>query len=338
LHLLAPSSRGLFDKAIVESGLCLTPLLKLSDAEAEGDRFAAAMGCTDLNASAALSCLAALTADAITTGPTNPAAPLPGGFFYQDQSTTLSFKPIEDGAFITGQPAALFSANMQAPVPVLQGTNTDEGILFQIAALGPYTPVMTSADYVGALTRTFGASPAAAVAAQYPVAGADAGAPAADAGTAPVAFDNYNDALTQVTSDAFFVCQARRLERWFAANSQKTFLYSFNGPLTGVPIAQLVGTAFHSSELPYVFGNSYLLGSVPDAGAPLVGAIEGYWTRFAATGDPNGGSDPTWPAYATAADTNVNLDTAITVDSGLEASSCDFWDNLVAQNPSIAGL
>jgi para-nitrobenzyl esterase len=346
LQLLAPSSHGLFDKAIVESGLCLTPLQTLTDAEAEGDRFAAAMGCTGTDAAAALACLLKVPAKSITNGPATAPAQQPGGFFYQDRSNTLSFKPIEDGVLLTGQPAALFAANKEATVPVLQGTNTDEGILFHIAALGPYTPVMTNADYLGALTRTFGMSAAPTIAAQYPVAGGDAGAPAAEAGVAPsdaqatgaVAFATYNEALTQVSSDAFFVCQARRLERWLAANGQKTYLYSFNGPLMGVPIPQLVGKAFHSSELPYVFGNSYVLGSVPDAGAPLVDTIEGYWTRFATTGDPNGGSDPNWPAYATAGDTNINLDTAITVDSGLEKSSCDFWDNLVMQNPSIAGL
>lgn len=344
LHLLAPSSQGLFQKAIIESGLCLTALLDLTDAEAEGDRFAAAMGCTGTDEAAALSCLTQISASDLTSGPASPPAPQPGGLFYQDPGTSLSFKPILDGVLLTGQPAALFSANKEADVPVLQGTNTDEGILFQIAALGAYTPVTTSADYIGALTRTFGAGPAAAIATQYFVASSDAGAPLADAGAAPdaqstgaVGFDDYNDALTQVTSDAFFVCQARRLERWFAANNQKTYLYSFNGPLTGVPIPQLVGKAFHSSELPYVFGESYLLGSVPDAGAPLVSAMEGYWTRFATTGDPNGGSDPNWPAYTVANDTNITLDTTIATASGLENSSCNFWDNLVAQYPSLAG-
>jgi para-nitrobenzyl esterase len=342
-HMLAPSSRGLFAKAIIESGLCLTPVLNVTDAEAEGDRFATAMGCTSTDPAAALACLVALPAKSITNGPATPAAQQPGGFFYQDTSMSLTFKPIEDGVFLTGQPAKLFSGNMEAPVPTIQGTNTNEGILFQIQALGPYTPVTTSADYIGALTRTFGAGPASAIAAQYPVAGADAGAPAADAGatdagTSVVAFGSYNEALTKVTSDAFFVCQARRIERWFAGNGQKTYLYSFNGPLSGVPIPQLAGQAFHSAELPYVFGSNYLLGSVPDAGAPLAASMEDYWTRFATTGDPNGGSDPSWPAYATASDENISLDTTITVDAGLEKGSCDFWDDLVAKNPSLAGL
>jgi para-nitrobenzyl esterase len=335
-HLVAPSSQGLFSKAIIESGLCLTPVLKLTDAEAEGDRFAAAMGCSGTGA-AALSCLMSKSAKDITNGPATPPATLPGGFFYQDPGTSVTFKPIEDGTLVTGQPAALFSTNKEAKVPVLQGTNTNEGILFHVQALGPYMPVMTSADYVGALTRTFGDA-GAAVAAQYTVGGSDAGASSGDAGAGAQTFGSYNDALTKVTSDAFFVCQARRLEQWFSGNGQKTYLYSFNGPLSGVPIPQLAGQAFHSAELPYVFGDNYLLGSVPEAGLPLIGTMEDYWTRFAATGDPNGGSGPSWPAFAASSDTNINLDTTVTVDAGLEKDICNFWDDLVAKNPSLAGL
>ncbi len=340
LQLLSPGAKGLFAKAIIESGLCLTPGLTLTAAEAQGDRYATAMGCTDADSASALSCLRALPATTIINGPATAPPPLPGGLFYQDPSTSLSFQPIVDGTFLTDQPAALFTTNKEADVPVLQGANTDEGILFQIAALGPYTSVTTETDYVAALTRTFGPN-AGAVAAQYPVAGGDAGAPAGDAGPSDagvVTFATPDEALTKVSGDAFFVCQARRLERILSANTPKTYLYSFNGPLTGVPIPQLAGVAFHSSELPYVFGNSYLLGSVPDAGASLVGAMEGYWTTFAKTGDPNGGSNLMWPPYTTAADQDLNLDTTITVGTGLEKANCDFWDSYVAANPTVAGI
>ncbi len=352
LQTLSPGSQGLFSKGIIESGLCLTPGLTLTSAEAQGDRYARAMGCTDMDSATALSCLRALPATTITNGPPNAPPPLPGGLFYQDMSTSLSFQPIVDGVFLTDQPAALFTANKEAAIPILEGANTDEGILFQIAALGPYTSVTTNADYLAALTRTFGPN-ASAVAAQYPVvggdagaaggdaaaAGGDAGAPSLDGGaTGSVVFATPDEALTQVTGDAFIVCQARRLEQILSANSAPTYLYSFNGPLTGVPVPQLVGTAFHSSELPYVFGNSYLLGSVPDAGAPLVDAIEGYWTQFAQSGNPNGGSNPMWPAYTTAGDQHLNLDTTISVGTGLDKANCDFWDSYIAANPSIETL
>jgi para-nitrobenzyl esterase len=342
LQMLSPGSKGLFNRTIVESGLCLSPGFTLDVAEAEGDRFAQAMGCGAQDSGSVLSCLRGLSASAITNGPATTPAQLPGGFFYQDSSMTISaFQPIVDGVFLTDQPATLFAANKEFAMPVLQGANTAEGALFQTEALGPYTPVTTNAEYLAALTQTFGAA-AGAIAAHYPVAGSDddaaADAAGADGGAGTTGFDSPNDALTQVTADAFFVCQARRLARMIASAGSTTYLYSFNGPLVGVPIPALVGLAFHSSELPYVWGNSYALGQVPEAGLPLVADIEGYWTRFAQNGNPNGGSNPMWPAYTMAGDQSIDLDTTVSVTTGLEKANCDFWDSIETADGGIPGL
>jgi para-nitrobenzyl esterase len=271
----------------------------------------------------------------IVNGPATTPAQLPGGTFYQDDTTSLMAQPIVDGKFLPDEPATMFASGKQAPVPVLQGANGDEGVLFQNAALGPYTPVVTNDDYVGALTRRFGATNAALIAAHYPTSasatGPDGGV--SDAGGVPDAGGDGglpapNDALIQISGDAFFACPARQLARLLAAGTSKTFFYRFNGVLNGSPFAFLMNASFHSAELPYVFGDSYALGSVPPADQPLVDAIEGYWTQFAKTGDPNGGSNPMWPAYTTAADQNLTLDTTIAVSTGLEKANCDFWENI----------
>jgi para-nitrobenzyl esterase len=334
-HLLSPGSRGLFSGAIVESGYYSLPGLTLAQAESQGDRYAQAMGCTD--SATALSCLRAKSSMDIVNGPATTPAQLPGGTFYQDDSTSLTFQPIVDGMFLPDEPAALFASGKQAPVPVLLGANGDEGVLFQYPALGPYTPVMTNDDYVSALTRRFGATNAAMIAAHYPTSASTSGP---DGGTAPDAGGGSdaggdggglpapNDALIQISGDAFFACPARQQAKLLSAGASKTFLYRFNGVLNGTPFAFLMNTSFHSAELPYVFGDKYLLGSVPPASQPLVDAIEGYWTQFAKTGDPNGGSNPMWPAYTTAADQNLTLDTTIGVSTGLEKASCDFWENI----------
>ena len=45
-----------------------------------------------------------------------------------------------------------------------------------------------------------------------------------------------------------------------------------------------------------------------DDGAALADAMAGYWTRFAATGDPNGDGAPEWPEYDGDSDTWIVLD------------------------------
>ncbi len=310
VHLLSAGSRGLFHKAIVESGLCLKPAPTLAAAEATGDRFAAAMGCTD--APTALSCLRALGPDTLTNGPPNTAMQ-PGGLFYQDASTGYFFQPVVDGQVLSDQPLNLLEAKKVAPVPVLHGTNTAEGALFHTGVFGD-TPVASEADYEAALDWRFGSS-GSAVLMQYPAA----------------SFASPNDALTQVTTDAIFVCQARAMARLLASAGSKNYLYSFSGTLSGTPVQALSGKAFHSAELPYVFGAPYLLGSVPPASKALAETMEGYWTRFATTGDPNGGSAVAWPEYATASDQNITLDQTVAAASALEKARCDFWDTIPIQ-------
>ena len=53
----------------------------------------------------------------------------------------------------------------------------------------------------------------------------------------------------------------------------------------------------------------------------------GYWTNFAATGDPNGESLPHWPPYKPTAQ-NVQLITAEKIASDTQFSArhkCKFW-------------
>jgi para-nitrobenzyl esterase len=108
-----------------------------------------------------------------------------------------------------------------------------------------------------------------------------------------------------------------------AAGSSKVFLYQF----THVPLNNPLG-AFHSVEIPYVFGNVSLFAGTGAVDQQLSAAIMGYWTRFAATGDPNGGGATVWPAYSSAADQNLQLGDSISVGSGLYKKACDLSDQV----------
>src|SRR5690349_8811459 len=69
---------------------------------------------------------------------------------------------------------------------------------------------------------------------------------------------------------------------------------------TGVKFSFPLG-AGHSTELQYVFGKVPLLDITPSFKPDqfaLSAQMMGYWTRFAATGNPNGGAAPQWPRFA----------------------------------------
>jgi para-nitrobenzyl esterase len=274
-------------------------------AEAQGARFAAANGCDD--ADGALACLRAIEPTTLIQSATYPD---PGGLFYQSSQPDNAFaQAIVDGVVVTDQPATLLEAGQAADVPIIQGATTAEGALFHVGIFGDTAP-MDAAQYEAALGRRFG-DRADDVLAQYPVAD----------------FDTPNDALSAVTGDAFFACPAHRTAGFLADNGADTYLYRFHGVLDPALLPGLEGKAFHSADIPYVFGNDFVLGTVAESAKPLSDAIRGYWLRFVETGDPNGGSAPAWPKYATAEDSFVSFDDPVAVDTGYN-DKCAFWEGI----------
>src|SRR5262249_26437617 len=138
------------------------------------------------------------------------------------------------------------------------------------------------------------------------------------------------DALDDASTDAFFICAARRMARYLDAAGLKNYLYSFDGKVDPI-LPVLKDKAFHSVEIPFVFGNDYLLGKVLPEYVPLVGTVQTYWTNFAKTQDPSGGSAVPWPAYTTAGDQHLTLGAEVKAGTGLKKDQCDFWD----QTPPI---
>jgi para-nitrobenzyl esterase len=91
---------------------------------------------------------------------------------------------------------------------------------------------------------------------------------------------------------------------------------------------------FHGSELINVFDLE--IGMWGEGEVALGRQFVRYWTRFATTGNPNGGGDPVWLPYGNATADNVaQLDTNsagapsganVTMITGLKSALCDFWD------------
>jgi carboxylesterase type B len=89
--------------------------------------------------------------------------------------------------------------------------------------------------------------------------------------------------------------------------------------------------AFHGAELPFVFGDpSYGNGGGPHTATPaeltLAGQMMGYWSRFAATGNPNGSGATLWPRYDATTDGMLQLDDTSTQINSYRTPQCDFYD------------
>lgn len=309
VHYLSPRSRGLFHAVISQSGVCGSDIIERSRAEAEaaGVAFAEEVGCAGPGA---LACLRGRSfwdlLDAAAGAPL--AEQHPGGILFQGPGA-LEWAANVDGDLLPATTGEAFAAGGYPPLPLLLGSNRDEGTFFLWRVLA--REVADEAEYRAALARRFGADQVDAIAARYPVA----------------TFASPNAALAAVAGDALMTCPARRTARAAAAAGAPVYLYAFERELEQPLVPD--GGVVHSGEIPFVFGiDEYPLGKVGEAGRPLVEAIQDYWTGFAADGDPNGGVEMEWPRYEEAGDRHLVLDVPITASSAHRRVLCDFWDGL----------
>jgi carboxylesterase type B len=86
----------------------------------------------------------------------------------------------------------------------------------------------------------------------------------------------------------------------------------------------------HGIELPFVFHSVKPFYNFSAGEDDLSKRMVTYWTNFAKTANPNSpvSVQPTWPLYSQAVDQSMELTVPPTVQSGLRASYCNFWDSL----------
>jgi para-nitrobenzyl esterase len=302
--MVSPLASGLFQGAIPESGILLdrgfgvSTARTLAEAEAQGEEFAAALG-----VDAAGDVLAQMRAKA-------PDELLAAGEQLSARASLvehgLVWTPVADGWVLPDLPSALWAQGKQADVPLLIGSNADEGNAF-LSGLK-----VSAAEYESAMRRIFGDLAGEALA-LYPIgAGGDTLTP-----------------LSRMLTEVGFASTARFAAEQTSKGGFPAFLYEF----TRVPLKSLnpLG-AFHAVEIPYVFGNLDMfagLGLIEDADRALSETIMGYWTRFAAVGDPNDGSAPDWPRYAAESDLHLELgDDVVQSGPGLYEQACNLADRI----------
>jgi para-nitrobenzyl esterase len=128
---------------------------------------------------------------------------------------------------------------------------------------------------------------------------------------------------------------------WTAARAQResgtnpVFYYRFNRqpPIprdAGIIEADYAG-AFHTAEVPYVFGTLDVRGWAWTPEDRRLGQlISGAWRRFAATGDPNGEGGPEWPVLDAAAPTSLLWDLEPKLGDAVDLSRIELLDRFNA--------
>jgi para-nitrobenzyl esterase len=262
-HLVSHGSRGLFQRAIIQSGSFALTQQSLATAEAAGHDFAVKAGCPDQIAH----CLRHLPVAALVNN--FPGAAIPG---------------YVDGQVLTESFGTALAAGRFARVPILNGTNHDEEAIFaaalQVAVSGGmFVPVpdepVTTGNYQSDIASVLGvpAGRAAAIAAEYP----------------PGAYPSLTLALSALVGDANFACPALQMDKW-TSQRVPTFADEFNddtAPRRFASPGAVPPVATHSSEIQYLFDqpNAPVPGTLNPGQQALAASMRTAWASFAASGN-----------------------------------------------------
>jgi para-nitrobenzyl esterase len=270
--LTIPAAKGLFHKAIVESGggrdgvLTGRPIKKENDpyypgsAETIGVNFARKHGINGTDA-AALEQLRALSVDEIVDGGQETNGP---------ERVPIYSGPIVDGKLVIETAQSAYNAGKVPNVSLIIGSNSAE-----------VEAGFINANSKDELLDLFGDMKAEAKAVYDPNGDTD-----------------FAKMRTMVITDKVWAEPARFTAKAFAMKKMPAYVYQFSYVSPSMQQRMRFG-ASHASEIQYVFDNltSRNGASIAEKDKEVAKTMNGYWVNFAKTGNPNGPGLAKWPVY-----------------------------------------
>ncbi|MFI7636184.1 carboxylesterase/lipase family protein [Nonomuraea sp. NPDC049400] len=309
-QLTSPAATGLFDKAIIQSGSCSMRQMGIDPAGGDtiwpsreaGERIAAAVaervGCTD----------AAQTMPCLRRVPTSR-------LLAAQQKVPAIWAPSYGTDALPREPGRAVAEGRFRRMPLMVGTTAHEARYFVAMYFdGPGQP-LDQETYQQFLRTAFGRD-AKRISARYPAG----------------AYGSPSLAWAAIATDRGWTCPTLAGNRLLA---RKTPVYQYefadgDAPRpAGFPVPRTFPLgAYHGAELSYLFdGPGAAIGTRPSSGQRrLADQMIGYWTNFAATGNPNGQSLPRWKPLTSKSANDVHTLTPNGSDGDVAAQHhCRFW-------------
>jgi len=301
-HLVSPMSRGLFQRAILQSPgtpggrAKVIPASDLATAEKLATDWSHAVGVTG-DDEAALKQLRALPAEKLLEGVSGAATVKALSAGMTPPGMAMS---IIDGRFLPEPPEAALAAGRQTVVPVMVGANDRD------LAVG-------SASTKYELFGLFGPD-------------ADRARKVYD----PLGNQTLDELTQQVFADRAMVEPARHLANEMARTGQTVWFYRF-AYVSEAQRGQNIG-ALHAHEIPFVMNiPAALVGpnKVTGTDRAMADLVSAYWVSFGLTTDPNGGGRPIWPTHDRMVDRLLHFtNSGVIVGSDPLKARLDLWDRV----------
>jgi carboxylesterase type B len=280
--LTMPRAKGLFHRAIVESGSDPKVNSKAT-AERIGQQLAKVLGIE-----ADWEAVAAASSDSILEAHSKLKADLvasPNPAFWGEVSLSyIMWAPVVDGDILPQHPLEAIRAGAAADIPLIIGSNTEETHLF---LLFDGSMDHMSDENVAMLASAYGLPPEGL--GDYRVAHPDASA---------------GDMFSRLQTDWYWRIPAVRFADAYSKTTREAPTYMYEFAWRSPQMGGRLGAA-HGLEMAFVFdtlglGTEALLG--PDPPQALADEMHGAWVAFAKTGDPG------WPKYDASRRTTMQFD------------------------------
>jgi para-nitrobenzyl esterase len=283
----SPLAKGLFIRAIGQSGGGFFPMTPLAEAEKAGKSVADALLAKEDPKPAAIKALRA-----------KPAEELLNAVDAEKFS-----QPMVDGWVLPQDVFTIFAQGKQNDVAMIGGFNADEG-----KTLAPLPPGTTAEALAARVRIRYGAF-ADQFFKIYPV-GSD---------------DEARASYYAAFRDQVFGWEMRTWARASRKTGHSpAYLYYFTRVPPG-PQSPRFG-AFHAADLAYVFGNFVWPFPWEETDHKLSEIISSYWVNFATSGNPNGNGLPKWPEYDAQSDQYLELGDKVAVRPEVSKIGLDFFD------------
>jgi para-nitrobenzyl esterase len=286
-----PLAKGLFQRAIGESGGWFSRMTPLAEAEKTGAAFFKAAGADSLKAMRAV-----------------PAEKIIALFNDDPEARKFRTQPNVDGWVLPDEIRNIFAKGQQNDVPLIVGSNANEMTSLTTPAVLPKTledyRKRVAAQY-GEMVKEFDAV--------YPVT-SEADIAAAYLGS---------------RRDTTFSLPMRTWARLTGTGRSKAYLYFFSHAPPN-PNSKYLG-AYHAGEIAYVFNNLNRQNTLLQEGDyKLAEMMSNYWVNFATTGNPNEGPNskglPNWTAYNKEAEPYLDFGDTVQLRNHLLKEQLDFQE------------
>ena len=262
--VVSPLAHGLFAKAISESGLGLWTIGTSAQAQQNAVTFAA-LESADGASPDALAKLRTLSTEQILA---------------DQKKLSVQSSPYVDGTVLPDQPTALFAQGKVAHVAYLAGSNSDEATLMSAIHMTNDDMLKPFGDALPIVRKAYEAD-------------------------GKLSDDQF---ARQVFADGLFASGAQGLAAFEAKLGEPAYVYHFDYVFDALRL--FTSGVGHGGEIPYIFGFTGIsmdpnfaskMKFATDKDKSIAAMMEGYWTNFAKTGNPNGAGLPQWDSSNVAA-------------------------------------